>query len=242
MKKTIRQIFLTGLAVVVPVGVTIYILVFLVRLMDGLLSVVPQRYHPDTLLGIHVPGLGIIFTAVFVFLCGLITRSYLGHRLVRTGERILQKIPFVRGVYRASKQVSDSLIKDKGQGFRKVVLVEFPRAGTYAIGFVTGQPSGEIHEKTGEAVSIFLPTAPNPTSGYILFVREKDLVPLDMTVEQAFTLIVSGGIVAPPERGRHPDTAGRTRTERQGDGFSSVPSPVRQSENPKGVNHEISED
>ncbi len=201
MKKKIRQIFLTGLAVVVPVGVTIYILVFLVRLMDGLLSVVPQRYHPDTLLGVHLPGLGIIFTAVLVFLCGLITRSYVGHRLVRMGDRILQKIPFVRGVYRASKQVSDSLIREKGSGFRKVVLVQFPRPGTYAIGFVTGQAAGEIRERIGEAVSVFLPTAPNPTSGYILLVPEQDLIPLEMTVEQAFTLIVSGGMVAPPDKG-----------------------------------------
>lgn len=208
MKKKIQQVFLTGLAVVVPVGVTIYILVFLVRMMDGLLSVVPQRFHPDTLLGVHVPGLGIISTAVFVFLCGLVTRSYLGHRLVRTGERILQKIPFVRGVYRASKQVSDSLIKDKGHGYRKVVLVEFPRAGTYAIGFVTGHSMGELRERTGDTVSVFMPTAPNPTSGYILLVPERDLVPLEMTVEQAFTLIVSGGIVAPPDRGSAPAQSG----------------------------------
>ncbi|HOI75355.1 MAG TPA: DUF502 domain-containing protein [Syntrophales bacterium] len=204
MKKKIQQIFLTGLAVVVPVVVTIYVLVFLVRLMDGLLSVVPQRFHPDTLLGVHIPGLGIIFTAILVFLSGLITRSYVGHRLVRTGDRILQKIPFVRGVYRASKQVSDSLIREKGNGFRKVVLVEFPRPGTYAIGFVTGQAAGEIRERIGEAVSVFLPTAPNPTSGYILLVQERDLVPLEMTVEQAFTLIVSGGMVAPPDRGSPP--------------------------------------
>ncbi len=205
MKKNIRQIFLTGLAVVVPVGVTIYILVFLVRLMDDLLSVVPRPFHPDTILGVHIPGLGIISTIFFIFLCGLVTRSYLGRRIVRTGERILQKIPFVRGVYRASKQVSDSLIMDKGQGFRKVVLVEFPRSGIWAIGFVAGQTSGELREKTGGAVSVFMPTSPNPTSGYILLVPEKDLLPLEMTVEQAFTLIVSGGIVAPPERGRRPD-------------------------------------
>jgi uncharacterized membrane protein len=204
LKKKIRQIFLTGLAVVVPVGVTLYILVFLVRLMDGLLSVIPQRYHPDTLLVVHVPGLGIIFTALFVFLCGLAARSYFGGRLMRQGERFLQKIPFVRGVYRASKQVSDSFIKEKRDGFRQVVLVEFPRRGVYAIGFVTGHPLGEVREKTGGAVSVFMPTAPNPTSGYILLVPEQDLVPLKMSVEQAFTLIVSGGIVAPPDRGDRP--------------------------------------
>jgi uncharacterized membrane protein len=204
VKTTIRQIFLAGLAVVVPVGVTLYVLVFLVRLMDDLLLVIPRPWHPDTLLGIHIPGLGIIFTALFVFLCGLAVRSWLGRRLVRLGERLLQRIPFVRGVYRASKQVSDSFIQEKGQGFRRVVLVEFPRPGVYAVGFVTGSSSGEVRERTGGAVSVFMPTAPNPTSGYIIMVPEKDLVPLQMTVEQAFTLVLSGGIVAPPERGERP--------------------------------------
>ncbi len=201
MKKSIRQIFFAGLAVVVPVGVTLYILVFLVRLMDDLLGVVPRAVHPDTLLGFHVPGLGILFTALFVFLCGLAARSWFGRRLVRQGERLLERIPFVRGVYRASKQVSDSFIKERGSGFKQVVLVEFPRPGVYAIGFVTGQSAGEIGEKTGGAVSVFMPTAPNPTSGYLLLVPEKELIHLGMSVEQAFTLIVSGGIVAPPERG-----------------------------------------
>ncbi len=225
MKKRIRQIFLTGLAVVVPVGVTIYILVFLVRLMDGLLSVIPRQYQPDTLLGVHVPGLGIIFTAVLVFLCGLITRSYVGHRLVHMGDRILQRIPFVRGVYRASKQVSDSLIREKGNGFRKVVLVEFPRPGAYAIGFVTGQAAGEIRERIGDAVSVFMPTAPNPTSGYILLVPERDLVPLEMTVEQAFTLIVSGGMVAPPDKGRPPGADRQAEAKRPEDRHPAVPFP-----------------
>ncbi|MDO8785276.1 MAG: DUF502 domain-containing protein [Syntrophales bacterium] len=203
MKKKLKSILLTGLAVIVPIGLTLYILIFIINLMDVLLTIIPVRYQPDTLLPFHIPGLGIIVTVMLVFICGLLTQSYFGNRLVMLGERLVDKIPIVRSIYQAIKSIADGMFKGTGQNLKKVVLVEFPREGIYSVGFVTGRPNEEIRAKMGENdnyISIFVPTTPNPTTGFFLMVPENELIYTDMLMEEAFTLVISGGIVTPPNR------------------------------------------
>jgi uncharacterized membrane protein len=197
----LKNIFLTGLAVIVPVGMTLYILVFLIGMMDGLLTFIPQAYHPTALIGFHIPGLGIIITILLIFICGLMTKSIIGKRIVLYGEGLLDRIPIVRSIHMAIKKIVDSMVLYRSRSFKKVVLVEFPRKGAYTVAFVTGEPADEIHAKTGQrCVSVYVPTTPNPTSGYFMMFPEQEVINLDMSVEDAFTLIISGGIVTPPER------------------------------------------
>ena len=206
MKKKLKQIFLTGLAVTVPIGLTLYILFFLIDIMDSLLKIIPLRYHPDTLLGIHIPGLGTIVTVILIFICGLITASYVGNRIVQSGEDLLYRIPFVRNIYQAIKRFSDTMVMDRRSSFKRVVLVEFPRKGLYTIGFVTGKPDLEFKKEPGQNfISVFLPTTPNPTSGYLIIVPEDELIEVHMSVEEALTYIISVGIVTPSERTRRRD-------------------------------------
>jgi uncharacterized membrane protein len=198
MKKKIKSIFLTGFAAMIPVGVTIYIISFLIRTMDKLVKFIPHRFQPDELLGFQIPGLGIIFTLVLVFVIGLITKSYLGGKAVNIGEWIVDKIPFVSGIYKGVKQLVDAIFSDKHKSFRKAVLIEYPRRGLYSIAFVTGDSQGELQEKTGQKhINLFIPTTPNPTSGFYIMIPENDVIPLDMSVEEAFSLIISGGIISP---------------------------------------------
>lgn len=201
MQLNLKNIFLTGLAVIVPVGLTLYILVFLISMMDGLLTFIPQKYHPTALIGFHIPGLGIIITILLIFICGLMTKSIIGRKVVLYGEGLLDRIPIVRSIHMAIKKIVDSMVLYRNRSFKKVVLVEFPRKGTYIIAFVTGEPAHEVHAKTGQrCISVYVPTTPNPTSGYFIMFPEHEVVNLDMSVEDAFTLIISGGIVTPPEQ------------------------------------------
>jgi uncharacterized membrane protein len=201
LKPNLKNIFLTGLAVMIPIGLTLYTLIFLIGMMDGLLTIIPQRYHPDTLLGFHIPGLGIIVTVVLIFICGLMTKSIIGNKIVRYSEGLLDKIPVVRSIHLAIKKIVDSMFMYRNRSFRKVVLVEVPRKGAYTVAFVTGTPSEEIQAKIGRrCVSVYVPTTPNPTSGYFIIFPEEKVVPLEMSAEEAFTLIISGGIVNPPAR------------------------------------------
>jgi uncharacterized membrane protein len=201
LKKKIKMVFLTGLAVVIPAGLTIYILFFIMDIMDNLLRVIPLNYQPDTLLNFHIPGLGAIVTFILIMICGLVTKSYLGTRLVVFGERLVGKIPFVRSIYQAIKRIADSLFMDKAQSFKKVVIVEYPCRGIYSIGFITGTPNGEVQEKLGSCVGVYFPHALTPTTGIFAIVPREGLIEVDMSVEEAFTLIISGGIVTPP---KHP--------------------------------------
>ncbi len=201
LKNTVKRMFITGLAVIVPIGLTLYILAFLINSMDSLLKVVPFEYQPEVLLGFRIPGLGVIVTFLLILICGLIARSYFGYKVVSSGENLVDKVPFVRTIYQSIKQVSDSMFSDRRSGFKKVVLVEFPRKGLYTIGFVTGTPNQEILSKIGQkSVSVFLPTTPNPTSGYLVMMPEEDLIQVNMSVEEALTYIISVGIVTSTDR------------------------------------------
>jgi uncharacterized membrane protein len=204
LKKKMRRIFLTGLAVVIPAGLTIYILFFIINVMDKLLQVIPAHYQPDNLLNYHIPGLGVIFTVFLIFICGLVTTSYFGNRLIGFGESIVGKIPFVRSIYQAIKRIADSFLMDKAHSFKKVVIVEYPRRGIYSIGFITGTPNGEIQKQLRQnqpCVGIYIPCALTPTTGVFVLVPRDELIEVSMTVEEAFTLIISAGIVTPQEHG-----------------------------------------
>jgi uncharacterized membrane protein len=202
LKKKLKRIFLTGLAVVIPAGLTIYILSFIIGMMDSLLRVIPLDYQPDKWLNFHIPGLGVIVTVLLIFVCGLVTTSFIGNRIVGYGERIVGKIPFVRSIYQAIKRIADSLFMDRAQSFKKVVIVEYPRCGVYSIGFITGTPNGEIQHHLGQkqpCVGIYLPCALTPTTGVFVMVPQDQAIEINMTVEEAFTLIISAGIVTPSE-------------------------------------------
>jgi uncharacterized membrane protein len=203
LKRSLKSIFLTGLAVVMPLGLTIYIFIFLIEIMDSLLLIVPDRYQPDVFLPFHVPGLGAIVTVALILFCGLIAKSYFGNKVVKMGEGFLDKIPFIRSIYQAIKQIADTMFADRSASFKNVVLFHFPSKTTYSVGFVTGVIEGEITAKIGQNnhyVSVFMPTAPNPTTGLYMIMPEDELIYLDMSVEEAFTLIISAGIVTPTQR------------------------------------------
>lgn len=197
-----KRVFLTGLAVLIPAGLTIYILFFIIDVMDSLFRLMPDSIHPDRLFGFHIPGLGAIVTVILIFCCGLVTTSYLGNRLFRFGERIVGKIPFVRSLYQAIKRIAESLFMDKAQSFKKVVMCEYPRRGVYSIGFITGAPNGEIQKCLGDnapCVGVYIPCALTPTTGVFVMIPRAELIEVPMTVEEAFTLIISAGIVTPAE-------------------------------------------
>jgi len=198
IRKSIKGVLLTGIAAIIPVGVTLYILYLIIGMMNNLVKIIPARFHPDQVLPFHLPGLGVIITFILIFIVGLVTKSYLGKKLIALGERVVGKIPLVRGIYNALKQFVDAVFSDKGQGFKRAVLIEYPRKGLYSIAFVTSFSRGEVQVKTEQrCVNVFVPTTPNPTSGFYIMVPETDMINLDMTVEEAFTLIMSGGIVSP---------------------------------------------
>jgi uncharacterized membrane protein len=197
-KAFLKTYLLTGLIVVVPITITIYIIQALVRVMDDFLQFLPMAYHPDTLLGFHLPGLGLLLVTVMVFLIGLLTHSYLGTKLVGVWDLLVGRIPVVRNIYQAVKQLTEAVFSNTGSHFKQVVMVEFPRPGLYSIGFLSGPVRGELEIKAGPSVmNIFIPCTPNPTTGYYVLVPEKDLIRLQMSVEEAFKLIISGGLVTP---------------------------------------------
>ncbi len=198
VRATLKRRFLTGLLVVVPLYLTYYIISVLVNFMDRLLSFLPARFHPDTYLPFHIPGLGVIFTILFIFIVGVFATNLFGKRMVEIWESLLVRIPLIRSVYSASKQLIEAFFVTNRDGFRRVVLVEYPRKGVFVLGFVTGVTEGEVQRVTEEkVVNIFIPTTPNPTSGFYILVPEKDTIPLRMSVEDAFKLIISGGMVTP---------------------------------------------
>jgi len=196
LKVQTRRHFLTGLLVIVPLGLTFFVVSSIAGYMDRSLGYLPRKFHPDTYLPFRIPGLGIIFTLAIIQFVGLLSTNLFGRKVVKTYEGILDRIPFVRGVYVAVKQLLQQILSPHSDRFRRAVLVEYPRKGIYSIGFVTGLGEGDLQEKTEERVlNVFLPTTPNPTSGYYLLVPEKDAIPLNLTVEQAFKLIISAGMV-----------------------------------------------
>ena len=201
MKAHIKNYFITGLLVIIPAVLTIYILDILIGMMDRILKYVPSKIHPDTYLPFHIPGLGLIATVLLTFLVGILAQNLLGKKLVYLWEWAVSRIPFVRSIYLAIKQLVEAIFAQNSKGFKRVVMIEFPRKELWSVGFLTGVTKGETQDKTKQrVVNVFVPTVPNPTTGFYLLVPEKDIIGLDMTVEDAFKLIMSGGIITPPEK------------------------------------------
>ena len=197
----LRNHFLTGLVIAGPVILTFYLTLWFVGLADARVKpFIPDRYHPDTYLPFTIPGFGLIVALVFITLLGALTANLVGRSVVGFGEGLLQRMPFVRAVYRALKQIFETVLAERGTSFQQVGLLEFPRRGSWAIVFVTAQAKGEILHKlsTGEEMlAVFMPSTPNPTTGYLVYVPKSDVVLLDMTVEEAAKLVISAGLVTP---------------------------------------------
>ena len=198
----LKKYFLTGLLVVVPITMTLLVLRWLFRFINSLLiTILPEVLRPEVLYGIPVPGISLVATLLLILLVGILAANIFGRSLVTFSEKLVDRIPFVKGVYTLFKQVVDTVLKRDHGAFRKVVLIEYPRQGIWSVAFVTGKSSGEVQRVTAEdVVNVFVPTTPNPTSGFYVLVPEKDLIALKMTVEEAFKLIISGGMVTPPEK------------------------------------------
>ncbi|MDH3309906.1 MAG: DUF502 domain-containing protein [Gammaproteobacteria bacterium] len=197
MMATLRRYLVAGLLIWVPLGVTLLIVKFLVDLMDQTLLLLPLSIQPETLLGFRIPGLGLVLTAIVVLATGIIATNLFGKQLFTIGERVLQRIPLVRSIYASVKQVTQSMFSS-GKSFRKVVLVEYPRKGMWSLAFQTGSGANEVQTKTGqEIVNIFIPTTPNPTSGFFLMVPRDDVIELDMNVDQGLKMLLSVGVVVP---------------------------------------------
>ncbi len=193
MFKRISNLFITGLAVLIPLGGTLYLAWMLFKFADGILRPLVVGW-----LQLSIPGLGLILTLTIILLTGLLATNIIGRHLIMLWESLLLKTPVVRNVYLAIKQLVDAFITHRQTVFKGVVLVEYPRHGLYTLGFITGETRGEVQVKTSERlVNVFLPTTPNPTSGWLVMVPEKDLIFLSMTVEEGLKLVVSGGVITP---------------------------------------------
>jgi uncharacterized membrane protein len=196
--KRIRRYLVAGILVWAPLAVTYLLLKFAVNLMDRTLLLIPAQYRPEQLLGVHIPGLGIILAIVVLFLTGLLAANFVGRAFVGSWEGLMDRIPFVRAVYSAAKNFAEMVFSDSSQSFKKVLLIEYPRKGLYSLAFQTATELGEVQGRTGEeVVCCFVPTTPNPTSGFIIIVPKKDITELDMEVDEALKMIISLGVVVP---------------------------------------------
>ena len=196
----IRRYFFTGLLISAPIGATIYITIFIVEFIAGL---VPDRFNPNGLLpeiiGYRIPGLELIIAFLSFIIIGLIFSTLFGRSILGYFDNAISRIPFAGNVYKAIKQITETF-SSADTAYQKVVLIEYPRKGIYAIGFMTGVTRGELKDRKGEMVNVFVPTTPNPTSGFLLFFEKEDIIELDMSVEDAIKLVVSAGMVVPPKK------------------------------------------
>lgn len=199
MITSLRKYFISGLLVWLPIIITVFVIKFLVDLLSKSLLLLPQYLQPDTLLGIHIPGIGVILTLVVIFCTGLFAANFIGSRLVQLGDSLMGRIPLVRSVYTGVKQVTETLFKPGGQSFRKVLMVEYPCPGVWSVAFQTGEVSDEIEGTVGEEnmVSYFIPTTPNPTSGFLMMAPKSKVKELDISVDQALKFVISLGVVQP---------------------------------------------
>jgi uncharacterized membrane protein len=193
-----KRYLIAGLLVWVPLGITIWVLHFLVTTLDQTLLLVPESARPEALFGFHIPGLGAVLALLILLLTGAIAANFFGARLILISESLLGRIPVVKTIYSSVKQVSDTLLSDSGNAFRKALLVEYPYQGSWTIAFQTGSPAlaAQTH-MVGEHISVYVPTTPNPTSGFFLMLPRSRVHDLDMTVDEALKYIISMGVVAP---------------------------------------------
>jgi len=203
---SLRRWLVAGLLIWFPLGATVLVFSLLLDISDRLFLLIPVRYRPAELLGFQIPGLGLIFAVLVLLLTGILGANLLGRRLVTLYENVLNRIPLVRSVYGAVKHFAEMVFSETGTSFKKVLLIEYPRQGLYSLCFQTSESAAEVQDRTGERiVTVFLPTTPNPTSGFMLFVPRKDIVELDMAVDDGLKMIISLGVVVPKWHPVHPD-------------------------------------
>ncbi len=202
IRRHLRGYFLAGVLITAPIGLTTYLAWLFIHWVDNQVTpLLPPAYNPETYLPFGIPGLGLLIVCIGLTLIGALTAGLLGRMWTNLTENILNRMPVIRGIYSAIKQIFETVLSQSSQSFREVVLFEYPRRGSWAMGFITGRTEGEIQDLTeDDVVNVFLPTTPNPTSGYLLFIPKRELVVLSMSVEEGIKMVVSGGIVTPPDR------------------------------------------
>ena len=197
-----RAYFFAGILVIVPISITFYLAWLFIGFVDSKVTpLLPVKYNPETYLPFALPGFGLLILVLALIMVGALTAGFMGRLWKRYSEQLLARMPVIRNIYSALKQILETVLADHSAAFREAVLVEYPRRGIWAIAFITGRTEGEVQNMTEEeCINIFLPTTPNPTSGFLLFVPKKDLIPLSMSVEEAIKMVISGGIITPPDR------------------------------------------
>jgi uncharacterized membrane protein len=194
----VKKYLITGLLIWIPLVITIWVLKLVVDVLDQSLLLMPAALHTENWLGVHIPGLGAILTIVIVFLTGVFATNFFGAQLVELWHEILHRIPVVNSIYSSVKQISDTLFSSSGQAFRKALLVQWPREGMWTIAFLTGTPGGDVvAHLPPDSVAVYVPTTPNPTGGYFVIIARKNVIELDMSVDQALKYIISMGVVPP---------------------------------------------
>ena len=198
MMAAIRKWLLAGLLVLVPLAITVWLLNWFIATLDQTLKILPGNWQPDTLIGFHIPGFGVLLALAIVLTIGAVASNFLGKRLVSWWDALLGRIPIVRSIYSSVKQVSDTLFSENGNAFRKALLVQWPREGVWTIGFQTGSPGGDVvNHLPGDYLSVYVPTTPNPTGGYFVMLKREDCIELKMSVDEALTYVISMGVVVP---------------------------------------------
>jgi len=198
--RSLKKYLITGLLIWIPLVITIWVLKVIFDALDQSLLLLPIELRTESLLGVHVPGLGVLLTIAVVLLTGVFATNFFGARLVEIWHDIVHRIPVVNSIYSSVKQISDTLFSSSGQAFRKALLVQWPREGLWTIAFLTGRPSGSVQKHLPpDCLAVYVPTTPNPTGGYFVIVQRKDVIELDMTVDQALKYIISMGVAPPPE-------------------------------------------
>ena len=195
----LRKWLFSGLLTLVPLVITLWVLDWVVSTLDQTLRILPEAWQPQQLLGMNIPGLGVLFALLIVLSIGALASNFIGNKLVNWWHALLHRIPVVRSIYSGVKQVADTLFSEKGNAFRKALLVQWPREGMWTIAFLTGAPGGDVarHLNGQDYVSVFVPTTPNPTGGYFVMVHKRDCVELTMSVDEALTYVISMGVIVP---------------------------------------------
>ena len=220
-RPTFKRYLIAGLLVWIPLAITFWVLDLVVTTMDQTLLLLPTSWRPDALLPFHIPGIGLLLSLLIVLATGVLAANIIGERLLRWWHGLLNRIPIVRSIYSSVKQISDTLLATRGQSFRKVVMIEFPQQGQWTLGFVVGSPGATIAAATTlDAITVYVPTAPNPTSGYVLVVRPADVREVDISVDDALKFHISLGVVSPRENAR------TQRSALTGTGPVTPPAPV----------------
>jgi uncharacterized membrane protein len=203
--RLLRRWFLAGLLVIAPLTITFLVLSWIVDTLDRVLWILPGSWHPDQILGMAIPGFGVLLALLILLVVGAVVSNFLGRQLLKLWDSLLNNIPVVRSVYSSVKQVSDTLFSDSGNAFRKALLVQWPREGAWTIAFQTGVPGGGVEKHLhGEFVSVYVPTTPNPTGGYFVMLPKTDCIELDMSVDEALKYIISMGVVVPGGPAQNP--------------------------------------